>query len=168
LLLSCTARQTDKIESKNETTSDTAYIIIDTIIVNARDTGFDYHLVFASDNKTYEIYRMTDKFNTGEFGYDHTHSDTKNSFIEFYESNIVDGSSMEIIYNRRNQSFYETDWFDSGGGEILLDGSVNFEKMIARKVITSPPNCGDYNEIKLTKIWEPTDEFKNKTLMKKQ
>jgi len=162
LLFSCETEKGNKIESESKTMSDSTYIIIDTIITNTKDTSFDYHLVFSSDNNIYEVYRMTDKFNTGEFKFDYNYSDNKNSFAVFYENNLVDGSSMGIYFDKRSRSFYQSEWSNT----LSLNGTIDFKNGILRGFILEAPHCGDTKEIKLTKIWEPTDEFKKKTLIK--
>ena len=70
---------------------------------------------------------------------------------------------MDVIFNNKDQVFYTSDWNNA----MLLNGSIDFAKGKAKGVILEPPNCGEVVDISLKRFWEPTEEYKNRTLIKK-
>lgn len=119
-------------------------------------------MVYKINNQLFEIYRKTIQDYASEFNYRYTYSDTVNSYIIFSIENLPVGNAMDIIFNNKDKVFYISNWYNA----MLLNGSIDFKTGKAKGLIIESPKCGDVENIKLTKIWEATEEYKNKTLIK--
>jgi hypothetical protein len=149
-------------ESRNDQKNDSVYIIIDSLTVNKTENTFDKVLVYKIDNQYFEIYRKTITDYASEFNYGYTYSDTTNSYMIFSIENLPVGNVMDIIFNIKDKVFYKSSWYNA----ILLNGSIDFKTGKAKGLCIESPNCGDVEDIKLTKTWEATEEYKNKTTIK--
>lgn len=161
-LLSCSERSpTLSDNNRKEVKNDTAYVTIDSLTINKADNTFEFILVFESDNQRYEIYREKNRDYSVEFKFSSSYRNNNLNFEQFNIADLPTGRSKDVVRDKNSNIFYLTDWYDDrAGGDSLIKATVNFKtrRIKAKSFDISYP---DY-EVKLTKIWEPTEGYKIK------
>jgi hypothetical protein len=160
LLFSCSENEKKKslpADVKNLELSDTVYVMVDSVSIKKDANNFDYVLVYRNSDSIYEIYRKSVQDYSSEFEYGYDYCDTRKAFTEFNVTNLPTGSSMSILFDKRNKAFYSTPLANL----MLLNGSVNFANNKAKGLVLESPNCGDIKDIHLEKIWNLKDKLPN-------
>lgn len=142
---------------------DTVCIIVDSSSI--KDNVYEYVLIIKTENHTYEIYREKSIDNSIEFEYSGSYQTSKLSLDLFNITDLPTGQTKAIIHDKSLNIFYLTSWYDSKAlGDSLIKSTVDFKKLNAQ-VKSLNTSYSDY-EVNLTKIWEPTEEYKKKTIIK--
>lgn len=165
-LLACSGRSPALSDNNKATVKpDTAYVTVDSVTINKSENTFEFILVFESENLRYEIYREKNQDYSVEFKYASSYKNDNLNFEQFNIADLPTGRSKDVIRDKQSNMFYLTDWYDDhASGDSLVKSTVNFKthSVKAKSLDISYP---DY-QVKLTKIWEPTEEYKSKTRIK--
>lgn len=145
----------DRLSSENKKSTyqqgreDSSYVSVDSVL---RQAGvFDYVLLFHSDDKINEIYRVENQDNSIELKKKYSVNNKKQKYICFEVADLPTGITWNILYNQKSSSFFITDKYDMEAlGDTLDRNSVNFTSKTA--TIVSDVNKNSY-QVKLKQIW---------------
>ena len=166
-LLSCFGQNKFALINEKELKSDTAWVIIDSSTINKAENTFEFILAANLNRELYEIYRVKNRDHSVEFGYNFSYTDIKNNYACYTVNDLPTGARWDILFDKNTKAFYRTDVYDVKAlGDNLIKESIDFIKGIALVRSQDVNSRGIYN-IKLNKIWEPTEMYKNNTLIKK-
>jgi|GEM_PF-6084626 hypothetical protein len=148
---------------------DSTYVIIDNATINKLENTFEFVLIFESKNKQYEIYREYNRDYSVEFDSVSFKFKYNNLNIEEYVvRDLPTGRDKSVIRDIYTNNFYCTEWYNNNNNaDAIKFSTLNFNTdsvYVEGDVNISFP---DY-KVALQKIWEPTDSYKNKTLIKVQ
>jgi hypothetical protein len=154
---------------KENTKGDTTYVIIDSATINKAVNSFEFVLIFKSEGKSYEILREKNQDYSVEFDKLPFLFKQENFNVEEYGiHDLPTGRDKSIIRNKNKNEFYVTDWYnDNNNADTLKLSSLNFDKHVVGVKGVIDKSYPDY-EVTLKKVWEPTEEFKKKTLIKNE
>jgi len=163
-LLACSNSNT---ASHNQTNIDTTYVVVDSSSVSASENTFEFVLELLSNGQSYEVFRERNRDYSIEF--DSLPFTLKNDRINIEEYEIHDlptGRDKSIIRDKSTNTFYLTDWYNNNAGSDTIKLSILNLSYDSVEVKSSDNFYPDY-QVKLKKIWEPTEEYKDKTRIKK-
>jgi hypothetical protein len=128
--------------------ADTVYMRI----ANFKDSGnFDYQLVFRSMGKRHVVYTRNAEGTEFNFLYDFK---TPALYYKCFEFFGAAGAMNNILWNRKDNSFYATENYNfTNGDDELIKDKVDFQKRRALVRNTFPADSIKTYSIKLTKIW---------------
>jgi len=153
--------------SDSKSNIDTTYVVVDSSSVNASENTFEFVLELQSNGQRYEIFRERNRDYSVEF--DSVPYAFKNDKINIEEYEVHDlptGRDKSIIRDKSTNTFYLTDWYNNHSGtDTLKLSALNFS--YDSIVVKSSDNFYPDYKVSLKKIWEPTEEYKSRTRIKK-
>lgn len=163
-LLACSNSNT---ASHNQRSIDTTYVVVDSSSVNASENTFEFVLELLSNGQRYEVFRERNRDYSVEFdSLPYTLKNDKINIEEYEVHDLPTGRDKSIIRDKITNIFYLTDWYNNNAGSDTIKLSMLNLSYDSVEVKSSDNFYPDY-QIKLTKIWEPTEAYKSKTQIKK-